>query len=757
MATNPTSQVIQHLRRVLLQENAGLTDGQLLGIFIESRDEAAFAALVKRHGRLVWNVCRRLLGPQDAEDAFQATFLVLCRKAASIRRREMLASWLYGVAYQTALQARRTAARRRRWEKQVVDMPEPAVMETDLWHDLQPLLDQELSRLPDNYQMVILLCDLEGKTRKEVARQLGLPEGTVASRLTRARAILAKRLARHGLAVTGGTLAAVLSQKAVSASVPASTMKGVAVVAAGQVATTGALSVKVAALAEGVLKTMLLNKLVKLMELLLVLGVLSGGAGLIYHMQAAEPAKQRRVSSAPPVKERTEKEPGELITHRTRKAIEAGLKLLAEEQHADGSFGKRGYQGNVGITSLAGLAFLAAGHEPDDSSRGKIVGKAVDFVLSQENRGGGHPGYLHNPAASPHGPMYNHGFATLFLAFLHGKKKDKSKPTKYDEVLERAVQLIVSSQNKEGGWRYTPTSKDADLTVTACQMLALAAARQSGLKVPKKTTDAGVSYIRKCFTPATGGFAYMMNGGGKPVFSRNAAALAALQTMGIDKGEEVERGLASMITNQLAPTPRPDMHYFYGRYYGARVLHRRGGKAWKDWYTAIRKELLERQRPDGSWDDQIDPHYATAMACLVLLTPEGRLEVQPRNEKDDAVNKERKRLEGTWRVVAVELGGKQTDREEIGPNNLLVFSGSKMSAVIGTKKRTIDCTFTIDPTKNPKWIDTTRISDKVSWPGIYELKGDTLKVFLGGGKRPTQLKTREGTLEVIHTYQRIKR
>src|SRR6516225_7464146 len=113
MATSPTSQVIQHLRRVLLRDEAGLTDGQLLGCFIESRDEAAFAGLVKRHGRLVWNVCRRLLGQHDAEDAFQATFLVLCRKAASIRRRDLLANWLYGVAHQTALQARRTAARRR--------------------------------------------------------------------------------------------------------------------------------------------------------------------------------------------------------------------------------------------------------------------------------------------------------------------------------------------------------------------------------------------------------------------------------------------------------------------------------------------------------------------------------------------------------------------------------------------------------------------------------------------------------------------
>jgi uncharacterized protein (TIGR03067 family) len=100
-------------------------------------------------------------------------------------------------------------------------------------------------------------------------------------------------------------------------------------------------------------------------------------------------------------------------------------------------------------------------------------------------------------------------------------------------------------------------------------------------------------------------------------------------------------------------------------------------------------------------------------------------------KKGNGVKEELKRLEGTWRVVAVELGGKETNREEIGPNNLLVFSGTKSSVVTGTKKRIIECTFTVDPTKSPKWMDTTRISDKVSWPGIYELKGDTLKVFLG--------------------------
>jgi RNA polymerase sigma factor (sigma-70 family) len=144
MAMGQISQVVRQFRRtVLLQGGAELSDGQLLGCFIEQQDDDAFAGLVRRHGPMVWGVCRRLLDHHDAEDAFQAAFLVLFRKAASVQPREMLANWLYGVARQTALQARRTTARRGAREKQVAQMPEPAA-EQDLWDDLRPLLDQEL-------------------------------------------------------------------------------------------------------------------------------------------------------------------------------------------------------------------------------------------------------------------------------------------------------------------------------------------------------------------------------------------------------------------------------------------------------------------------------------------------------------------------------------------------------------------------------------------------------------------------------------
>jgi uncharacterized protein (TIGR03067 family) len=191
-------------------------------------------------------------------------------------------------------------------------MREPAVVDQDLWHDLQPVLDHELSRLPEAYRVALLLCDLEGKTRKEVARQLGLPQGTVASRLARARAMLARRLTRHGLAVSGGLLGAVLSQKAASACVPAavvsSTIKAASLLTAGQAA---AIPVTVAALTEGVLKTMFLTKLKTVMVLLvLALSLVALGDGVIMPRSVAEqPPKEKQPGADPKDPERKSQTP----------------------------------------------------------------------------------------------------------------------------------------------------------------------------------------------------------------------------------------------------------------------------------------------------------------------------------------------------------------------------------------------------------------------------------------------------------------
>src|SRR5229473_8244820 len=211
MATAELNKVIGHLRSVLSKQDAAeLTDGDLVKRYLQQRDEAAFEALVRRHGPMVMGVCRRVLHTShDAEDAFQATFLVLVRKASTLRSPGLVANWLHGVAYRTALHARKHSAKRRAKEAKVVREPQTP---EDTWADLRPVLDQELQRLPAKYRAVLVLCDLEGKTRKEAARQIGCPEGTVASRLASARVMLAKRLSRYAPAISGGVLAAMLAQ-----------------------------------------------------------------------------------------------------------------------------------------------------------------------------------------------------------------------------------------------------------------------------------------------------------------------------------------------------------------------------------------------------------------------------------------------------------------------------------------------------------------------------------------------------------------
>ena len=271
----------------------GLPDGQLLDRFVARREGAVFEAIIHRHGPMVWGVCRRVLRDHhDAEDAFQATFLVLARKASSVMPREKLGNWLYGVAYQTALKARAMRTKRRGRESQVSDMPEPRVVPDDLRYALAESLDRELSRLPEKYRIPVVLCDLEGNTHREAASQLGWPVGTVSSRLSRARAMLAKRLSRRGVSLSAGSLAVLLVQGAASASVPTrligSTAQAASLFAAGGATTAGVVSAKVATLTGEVMKMMLLSKIKVATLLLLVLT----GTGLIWNGSGAAGAGQ---------------------------------------------------------------------------------------------------------------------------------------------------------------------------------------------------------------------------------------------------------------------------------------------------------------------------------------------------------------------------------------------------------------------------------------------------------------------------------
>jgi RNA polymerase sigma factor (sigma-70 family) len=287
-------QMVHRVRQAVCHHGGGMSDGELLDCFIAERDEVAFAALVHRHGAMVFGVCRRVVGHvQDAEDAFQATFLVLARKATTVVPREAVGNWLYGVAYRTALEARTRNAKRRAREMQVHPMPQPTSEPQQLWHDLQPVLDRELSRLPDKYRLPVVLCDLEGRARHDVSQQLDLAEGTLSSRLARGRKLLAGRLARHGFALSAGTLALALAPAAASATAPpalvGSTIEAATLIAAGPAAA-GAIAPSVAALVEGVLHAMFMTKLKSGALALLLVAMLTTGSGIVVHRVLGGPA-----------------------------------------------------------------------------------------------------------------------------------------------------------------------------------------------------------------------------------------------------------------------------------------------------------------------------------------------------------------------------------------------------------------------------------------------------------------------------------
>jgi RNA polymerase sigma factor (sigma-70 family) len=242
-----------------------LSDGQLLERYVKERDERAFAMLVERYGALVLGVCERVLGDRHyAEDAFQATFLVLVRRADSLDGERALGNWLYAVAYRTAVKARAIAARRRVRERQAWDMSTAEAGVAPEINDLKPIIDEALNELPEKYRAPLVLCCLQGKTHQEAAEQLGWPSGSMSRRMEKARKLLRKRLAQRGVVLSAAVLLPALLQKATAASASASLISGTVQAAmafgAGAATTAGVISSDVAMLADAVLKTTTAHK-----------------------------------------------------------------------------------------------------------------------------------------------------------------------------------------------------------------------------------------------------------------------------------------------------------------------------------------------------------------------------------------------------------------------------------------------------------------------------------------------------------------
>jgi hypothetical protein len=323
---------------------------------------------------------------------------------------------------------------------------------------------------------------------------------------------------------------------------------------------------------------------------------------------------------------------GDEITPAQQKAVEKGLQWLADHQGPDGSYGGGGTGKHAGITALAGLAFMEAGNLPGRGKYADNVSRCLKFTLDscQES------GLIASDQSQ--GPMYGHGFATLFLGEIYGMTGDDA----VKEKLQRAVALIERTQSNtpgnEGGWRYQPVPYDADISVTICQVMALRAARDAGIKVDKDVIDKAIKYVRACQNP-DGGFSYMarMGGGGGSGFARSAAGVAALYYAGVFEGNDLERGLKYI--KQFIPGRAPqrvgpngeamDMegHYYYGNYYAVQAMFLAGGDYWADWYPAVRDQLIARQSPTGNWSGDFSDDYATSMALIILQMPNRYLPV----------------------------------------------------------------------------------------------------------------------------------
>jgi hypothetical protein len=332
------------------------------------------------------------------------------------------------------------------------------------------------------------------------------------------------------------------------------------------------------------------------------------------------------VSSAAAQTADPEKTAAEMINPAAQKAIDQGLQWLASRQNGDGSFGLGTHRSNAAICGLCGMAFMSGGSTPGRGPYGERVEKAVDYLLAVAQPSG----FIVEPTPTTQGPMYSHGFATLFLAECYGM----SKRTELRDKLALAVQLIVNSQNKEGGWRYLPKKDDADISVTVCQVMALRAAHNAGIHVPKATMERAVGYVKHCQN-RDGGFVYMLSERGESRFPRSAAAIVALNSAGVyvtspgAKGAEITRGLDYLA--QFRPQQgvmRHEQYYEYGHYYAVQAMWQAGGERWARWYPALRDELIARQRSDGSWTSGDEgSEYATAMCLIILQMPENQLPI----------------------------------------------------------------------------------------------------------------------------------
>jgi hypothetical protein len=268
---------------------------------------------------------------------------------------------------------------------------------------------------------------------------------------------------------------------------------------------------------------------------------------------------------------------------------------------------------------------MSDGHLPGRGHYGDEVRRGLEFILANVTE----TGLI--AADTSHGPMYGHGFATLFLGEVYGMTAggaNTHEAARLHEALLKANRLIIETQNDEGGWRYNPVPHDADISVTICQIMALRSARNAGIEITKSTIDRAVEYVHLCQN-SDGGFRYQSSQGGS-AWPRTAAGIASLYYAGIYEDEALDRGL-TYLEQKAMPGRNTGVgsHYFYGHYYAVQAMYLAGGPHWSKWWPAIRDELVMNQdREDGTWHDgYAGTAYGTAMALVILQMPKRYLPI----------------------------------------------------------------------------------------------------------------------------------
>ncbi len=314
------------------------------------------------------------------------------------------------------------------------------------------------------------------------------------------------------------------------------------------------------------------------------------------------------------------------------KAIDAALAYLAKQQQTDGSFASGSMRGSTGIASFCVMAFLAKGHTPGAGPYGDVINKGVDYVLSQAKPGG----MIVGPAPS-HGPMYCHTISTLMLSEVSGMV-DKERQKKIDKVLPAALKLIVSAQqvrkpaNQQGGWRYSPTSSDSDISCTGWALMSLRSARNGGSAVPKEAIDQAVKFIMNCRMP-DGGFAYQPGGGSG--LARTGTALLCLELCGRHADSSCA-GAGDWILKHLPDRIGGNDFFYYALYYCSQGMFQLGGTHWEKWAAHIYELMVKFQQKDGSWpqgggnEATAGPCYSTALAVLAMTVSYRQLPIYQR-------------------------------------------------------------------------------------------------------------------------------